>query len=378
MHDMEYKHSFRLDNHNISLRDGHTHATAYTVEPVIRGKKGHLDFPQIKYAIDATTPPSLPVDIEKFIRDEHFIPYPLQAILDTWFSMDISGQLSNAIIVFPVYASAPRFRFEGDELHAKYVVHPSLESKSREKILLSESGKPISTMKPEDGISFSAESGLNWNESIFPRTDDMTVGRQIEFILKNKLGTLVDEGIQISELLPKPTEPRSEPNSYASTLDKLISFQTIKSRIDEGGLFFGKPLDAAPDFVRFASLTFSLLGLQVLETDGLEFVTFRYPDKSDIGDMDLIVFDPQTNKTFMFQCTLTSPKDDKMDRVLNIREQLISRQIPVEVVVLVKSRATQNKRSSEIRIIDKEDWLRTWEKILAMDYQGARTVLQIN
>jgi hypothetical protein len=99
-------------------------------------------------------------------------------------------------------------------------------------------------------------------------------------------------------------------------------------------------------FQRVVAWLFSVLGFQVVELEGTAYKTLKEEDGT-LREADVLMYDPQTEKTFVVDVTLRAPPDKKIDDIANLQHSLMRRGIFAEPIIVVGELATQSKRNSE-------------------------------
>ena len=364
-----------ISNQRIKLREptGKVEVSPYTYFTY----RDLHEFPRVGVIIGSRTAPD---NLKKLrsIEEElkSFGYYDIEELGFQWLKVTgLRGLSIEASIAIPIYLSNTGLEFNKAEgtIRFRAKVHKALLPKLRLLIALREKHAsrlftPVETVRKDfneliirECIGDFAIVEFDYKFKKLRRED------HIRYRIFGRLGILEEKDIPLEKLLPKVPTLQKLFTEFLE-LDKLMEILEEKKI----GGHIRRP-DLA--FQRAVAWLFTLLGYKVIELEGTDFKEFVDLDGSR-REVDMILYDDESNRIYIVDCTIRAPEPRKVDDIANARESLLRKGMDVEPLIVVGEPALETKKNvRRVKVLDLEDLKKMISYLEQGDVNSARELL---
>jgi hypothetical protein len=268
----------------------------------------------------------------------------------------IRGYGYDVMVDIPIYFLPMSVDLVGNEVVFRAICHKALAQKLRLRITLRralEGGySPVNYVPVENYMCAFPEPSEELGEVRVRQALRSSLRREdiVECVVTSRLGVVTARGERVEHLLQAEIPGRN----FSRLISQFIALDELEELLESkqvGGEIKRPDLS----FQRVVAWLFSVLGFQVVELEGTAYKTLKEEDGT-LREADVLMYDPQTEKTFVVDVTLRAPPDKKIDDIANLQHSLMRRGIFAEPIVVVGELATQSKRNvRNVKVLDYED-----------------------
>lgn len=285
----------------------------------------------------------------------------------------IMGYGFEAIIDIPVYFLPLGMKLEDGEAVFKAICHKCLARKLKLRITLKRPTQaPVSYLPLENYGPELPEPREEIGEVEVRQRLKSSIRREdvVECAVTSIIGIIAKKDEKVENLLRR--EVLSE--GFPKLITQFVPLDRLKAIIVERMYrnVGGKIRDPSLAFQRAIAWLLSILGFQVVELEGTDYKFIEEMNRTK-REIDIVIHDPQTVKTYIADLTLRSPTDEKIDDVANLQLLLQRRGIFAEPMIIVGEYAMAKKRNTRnVKILDLEDLQAIMNALMRGNIEEAR------
>lgn len=364
-----------MGNNPIVLREGYDRQRLYGY-PRLIPEGEFAEYPVISYeVISSESIGSLSGKVYEELKS-FGIMSGVDEIGLSWLRLsNVSAYSANVIIELPVYFKPLGLALDGRKVLLRMKAHKALAPKlslvvalrriiGDTQITVENARFKTLPTHPYDEEFVLSEANYEFKTQLDP-TDCLI------YSVTGRLGTFAQESTSIDNLLRKRMRA-----GFPKLLTQFVSLEELESLLIGKRLVTKTPVER-PDtsFHRAIAWLLSSLGFTITELGDTNYGKVREragPER----EADLLAQDPESERMFVVQCTITPPNPSKIDKIANLSAFIQRSDVFAEPLIFVKDPAGEVKRNARrVRVMDQEDVAGILDKLRMDKLKEAKEVI---
>jgi len=288
----------------------------------------------------------------------------------------------NAIINLPIYLKLHDLpKMQNRKFHVSFLLHKELRDKLRLLIALRrrypgaevtmESSKyKLSQVETSSFLNDFVVCSIEHEFKTMPKLEDY-----VYFNLSCKLGAIFKDSQSVRDMYF--TERLGSGEEFLNSLIRFVSIESLESILLKEEDIGKRGVERADiKFQRSIAWILSAIGFKIAELGDTKYGVVRRRNGVDIGDVDILIQDPESKKVYAVFCKVNPVESKDIDTTVNVVDKLRRDGLLIEPIIFIGSLAPESKENiRKVKVLDRDDIVKILQLLRVNNLSEAKRIL---